>query len=79
MLEIKNTSRNYQDKEEKAGQDINKKQLHAKKYRSTLISEEQEGKMILGELHRSTCGLCQISGVHHPLNDPPERNKMCFC
>lgn len=28
MLEIKNTSRNYQDEEEKAGQDVNKKQLH---------------------------------------------------
>lgn len=41
MLEIKNTSRNYQGKEEKAGQDVNMKQLHA---RSTLISEARAGR-----------------------------------
>lgn len=44
MLEMKNTSRKYQGKEEKAGQDVNKKQLHAKKYRSTLISEARAGR-----------------------------------
>lgn len=44
MLEMKNTSKNYEGKEEKAGQDVNKKQLHAKKYRSTLISEARAGR-----------------------------------
>lgn len=77
---MRNTLGNHQGKAENVGQHVSEKQLHTEA-QEHLNQSSKGGRERCFQMswHRSASGLCQILGVHHPPNDLPERNQMCFC